>query len=182
MKVIIGLGNPGARYEHTRHNIGFLVVDAFAKVHNATWHKKGAWQALVAEARIQEERVLLVKPQTFMNRSGLTVQHLLANTPADDQDLLVIYDDADLAFGDIRLKSDGSSAGQRGMQSIIDHVGTQKIKRLRVGIGRPTQTQVPLEDWVLGSWSAHESGKLDHVIQEALAHINDLCHTISPTG
>lgn len=177
MKAIIGLGNPGKEYLHTRHNVGFLVVDALAKKLGAEFRSKRAIQAEVTEAVLGEKRILLVKPQTFMNVSGQSVAGVLSKYPVKKEELLIVYDDADLPFGDVRLKPGGSSAGHRGMESILSHVPADtNIARLRIGIGRPESRDVPLEDFVLKPWSAKEKTELPTVINEAIKKIETFLH------
>lgn len=133
MKMIVGLGNPGPRYQYTRHNVGFMAIDGFARrlgmrVDNlkfkALYEKKGD--------------LLLVKPQTFMNLSGEAVQPLMNYFKVDPKNLLVVYDDMDIQLGDLRIKPRGSAGGHNGMKSIITLLGTQDFPRVRIGIGRPS--------------------------------------------
>lgn len=172
MKAIIGLGNPGKDYEKTRHNVGFLVVDALAKKLGAAFRPKRAIQAEVAEAVMNEKRILLVKPQTFMNVSGKSVAGVLSKYPVKSNELFIVYDDADLPFGDLRFKSSGSSAGHRGMESILAQFPKNTaIARLRIGIGRPENKDVPLDQFVLQSWNTAEQKTLPGIIDEALKKI-----------
>ncbi|MFA4845515.1 MAG: aminoacyl-tRNA hydrolase [Patescibacteria group bacterium] len=172
MKAIIGLGNPGKEYVSTRHNVGFLVVDALAKKMSVEFKAKRAIASEVAEAQLDDKRVLLVKPQTFMNVSGKSVAGVLTKYPVTQKELLVIYDDADLTFGDVRLKPGGSSAGHRGMESILSQFPKDtNIARLRIGIGRAENKEVPLDAFVLQPWSAKEAGKLPAIIDEAIKKI-----------
>lgn len=176
MPIIVGLGNPGAVYEKTRHNVGFKIVDQLAKQLNLPWKKKDSWKAQIAEGVFEGNRILLVKPQTFMNKSGESVQAIIKNTPFTPQDILVISDDADLPFGSTRLRSEGSSGGQKGLKSIIEAFPEDKIERLRFGIGRPNNEHIPLDEWVLGKWSEEEEKELpvliDQTINEILQHIS----------
>lgn len=136
MKMIVGLGNPGSEYENTRHNVGFLVVDELARRENVTvWQSKMAAQ--VGEYRAYGEKVLLVKPQTYMNLSGEAVGQIARFYKIDSEDILVISDDMDLPLGKIRLKNRGSSGGHRGIESILQHLEDKNFVRVRVGIGRP---------------------------------------------
>ncbi|MBI4437927.1 aminoacyl-tRNA hydrolase [Candidatus Uhrbacteria bacterium] len=172
MKTLIGLGNPGKEYEHTRHNIGFLVVDALAKQLDARFTPKRAIASEIAQAQWHGERLLIVKPQTFMNASGKSVAALLNKFPVKPAELLVIYDDADLPFGDVRLKTNGSSAGHRGMESILTQLPKKTaVARLRIGIGRPQHKDVPLETFVLQPWRTQETDALPSVIALALEKI-----------
>jgi peptidyl-tRNA hydrolase, PTH1 family len=147
MKIIVGLGNPGKRYEKTRHNVGFLVLDKVAEKlgTNITTHK---FKALIAETFVGTEKVILVKPQTYMNLSGESVLSVLDYFNADLEDLLVVTDDLDLQIGQIRLREKGSSAGQKGIQSIINLLGSQEFLRLKIGIGN--NKLIDTKDYVLG--------------------------------
>lgn len=140
MKMIVGLGNPGKKYEETKHNVGFMVIDQLAKRHGATF-KKSVFEAEVADFFVKGEKILLVKPQTFMNESGRAVGPLLTYFGIDDEELVIVYDDLDLAIGKIRLRQKGSAGGHNGIKSIIAHLNTQVFKRVKVGIGRPKNGQ-----------------------------------------
>ncbi|HAV0167489.1 TPA: aminoacyl-tRNA hydrolase [Enterococcus faecium] len=136
MKMIVGLGNPGTKYQYTKHNIGFMVVDKIAREHQATF-KKNPFEAEVAEFFHNGEKILLVKPQTFMNESGRAVGPLMTYFGIYPEELVVIYDDLDLAVGKIRLRQKGSAGGHNGIKSIISHLNTNAFDRIKVGIGRP---------------------------------------------
>lgn len=133
MKLIIGLGNPGIEYQFTPHNIGFLAVDRIAERCGVTVDNRHC-KALTARTRIGNEEVLLVKPETYMNLSGMSVRELTQKYEAGEKDLLVIYDELDLPLGRIRIRERGSSAGHNGMQSIINALQSQEVPRLRMGI------------------------------------------------
>lgn len=136
MKVIAGLGNPGAEYAGTRHNAGFLLVDALAEHLGATdWREK--FDALVAEARIGAEKVLLVKPQTYMNDSGRAISPIMNFYKLPVEDLIVAHDDMDIPCGTIRIRKKGSAGGHNGIKSILAAVGDEHFPRVRIGIGRP---------------------------------------------
>jgi len=169
MKLIIGLGNPGKKYERTRHNMGFLVVDKLAKELGAEFKNKTSYEAEVT----QGETITLMKPQTFMNVSGRSVKSYASKHKISLDHILVVYDDADLAFGDVRYKTSGSSGGHNGMQSILDVFpkGTS-IARVRVGIGRPKNPDVPLDVFVLQKWSEEENHLLPSVIESAITKIH----------
>jgi len=152
MRLIVGLGNPGKKYERTRHNVGFLVVDALAKA-------------------IDDPKIIILKPDTYMNRSGEAVRETMQFRKIPVKNLLVISDDADLPFGEIRVREKGSSGGHKGLQSIIDTLGTNAFTRVRVGIGRPDNPNTPLEDWVLGTWSAEEKKNLPDIIEKAVSQL-----------
>ncbi len=134
--LIVGLGNPGREYRNTRHNIGFLAIDALARSLNVTLGKVQS-KALVGQGKIGVSKVILVKPQTYMNLSGQAVSGLLNFYKISTEHLIVIHDDIDLPFGTIRIRPGGGSAGQKGVNSIIEKVGTQEFARMRLGVGRP---------------------------------------------
>lgn len=137
MKIIVGLGNPGKQYEFTRHNIGFLVIDQLAEKWNIDVNRT-KFKSLVGEGFFAGEKVLLVKPQTFMNLSGEAVLDILQFYKREPSDLLVVYDDMDLPPGKIRLRKGGGSGGHKGMSSIIYLINSEGFPRLRIGIGKPT--------------------------------------------
>jgi PTH1 family peptidyl-tRNA hydrolase len=147
LKVIVGLGNPGLRYAKTRHNLGFWVVDLLSQSWgiSLTKHK---FSAVIGEGRFGTEPVLLVKPQTFMNRSGEAVADLVGFYKLDLCDLFVVYDDLDLAPGLLRVRAAGSSGGHRGVASIIEHLQSSSFPRLRIGIGQPPE-HLDAADYVL---------------------------------
>jgi len=136
MKIIAGLGNPGDSYRLTRHNMGYLVVDALADDCGIPIQKK-KFEALLGDGRIAEHRVLLVKPQTFMNLSGMSLRQLLDFYQKTTDDLLVIHDDLDLSFGTVRVKVGGGDGGHKGIRSLIEHLGDANFIRVRLGIGKP---------------------------------------------
>ena len=133
MKLIVGLGNPTEKYANTRHNTGFLTVDKIADKLNVKVTRK-AFDALIGKINYKGEQVILMKPQTFMNESGRAVRKAVNYYHLDVEDILVIYDDLDLNYGKIRLRESGSSGGHNGIKSIIENIGTQKFKRIRIGI------------------------------------------------
>ena len=169
MKLIIGLGNPGAQYEQTRHNVGFRVLDALASQHRWQWERRG--RAMLSPGVIGTEKVILVKPLTYMNNSGEAVGELLRWYKLQPQDLLVVYDDLDLAVGRVQLKASGSPAGHNGIASIIHHLHTNEFPRLRVGIGRPTNQRVETIGYVLGSPAGDERIQLEAGESRALDSI-----------
>jgi len=165
MKLIVGLGNPGPHYELTRHNVGFMVVDLVADMLNTDF-KLSKHQALVAEGRLDKEKILLVKPQTFMNSSGQAVLALLNWYKLSPHEVIVVYDDLDLAVGRIRIRDKGSAGGQKGMSNIISLLGTEEITRLRVGIGRPPAGW-EAADYVLSTFSDEEWKILQEILPKA---------------
>ena len=165
-KIIVGLGNPGSTYRDTRHNVGFMAVDALAGP-TGVFQRKGL--SLLISTTLQEIPVVLAKPQTYMNRSGEAVGHLLQEHGATAADLLVVYDDAEIPFGHIRVRQRGSHAGHNGMKSICRELNSSDVARVRIGIGRADS---PLADHVLQEFSAGEREKLAailHVVGHAIA-------------
>ncbi len=156
-KVIVGLGNPETKYDKTRHNIGFEVVDYLADKWGFTWQKNTKFNALFTEGFTpNRQKIKLVKPLTYMNRSGQTVRAVLDWYKLDNDCILVIYDDMDLPFGKIRLRLSGSAGGHNGMKSIISHVNTQKFPRFRIGIGKSSGKEQTIGH-VLGKFSHNET-------------------------
>ncbi|WP_288745026.1 aminoacyl-tRNA hydrolase [uncultured Enterococcus sp.] len=144
MKMIVGLGNPGKKYEQTKHNVGFMVVDQIANQENSVF-KKTDFEAEVADFFSNGEKILLVKPQTFMNESGRAVGPLMTYFGVYPEELVVVYDDLDLQVGKIRLRQKGSAGGHNGIKSIISHLDSQTFKRVKVGIGRPKGKQTVVQ-------------------------------------
>lgn len=136
MKIIVGLGNPGNEYAKTRHNVGFMLVDALAEHLNINlWKDK--FNAQIAEGRIGTEKILLVKPQTYMNNSGEAVGPLMRWYKVTPEDIIVAHDDMDIPAGTIRIRKKGSSGGHNGIKSLIAHLGSENFPRVRLGVGRP---------------------------------------------
>ena len=162
MKVVIGLGNPGKKYEKTRHNIGFIAVDNLRKKFNIS-DEREKFQALVSEKNIDREKVIFFKPQTFMNLSGNAVIEIINFYKLDPKkDIIVIYDDMDLSFGDIRIREKGSSGGHNGIKSIISHIGEEFI-RIKCGIGAKEKDAV---EHVLGEFNQTEQKDLDEILEK----------------
>lgn len=172
MKIIIGLGNPGKRYERTRHNLGFLVLDRLAEKNRVDVDKK-KHDSLVGEWRRDGERVLLIKPQTYMNQSGRAVRGALRYLPVEAEDLVVIHDDLDLPFGRIRVRQRGGAAGHKGIFSILEALGKEEFLRVRLGIGRPPAAMSPT-DFVLQPFSPEEKTRLDEVISRAAEAVESI--------
>lgn len=149
MKMIVGLGNPGRKYESTRHNVGFIVVDEIAKFLNIISYQN-KFNAHIATAEYQGNKVLLVKPQTYMNLSGESVLNLAQYFKINAQDVLVINDDMDLPVGTIRIRAFGGAAGQKGLKNIIDLLKTNKVPRIRIGIDK--NPNIEAADYVLGKF------------------------------
>ncbi|NLB88411.1 MAG: aminoacyl-tRNA hydrolase [Syntrophomonadaceae bacterium] len=152
MKIVVGLGNPGKKYSETRHNLGFKVVEELAKRFPIE-KEESKYDAIIGHIRIGSEKVLLVKPLTYMNLSGKSVQPLVHFYKLELQDLIVIYDDMDLDLGRLRIRESGGTGGHKGMVSITQRLSTQEFPRIRVGIGRPEDETI---DLVLGNFSNDE--------------------------
>ena len=162
MKFVVGLGNPGRKYDRTRHNLGFLVVDRLAADEQIAI-KREVCDALVGELPTSNGPVLLVKPQTFMNRSGDAVAALLKKFHSSPEELIVVCDDLDLPFGRIRIRPGGGSGGHRGLRSIIEKTGGAPFCRVRLGIGRPPEGVNP-EDFVLERFQPDETSQLGAIV------------------
>jgi PTH1 family peptidyl-tRNA hydrolase len=167
--LIVGLGNPGREYRETRHNIGFMAVDALAASLSIKLTRV-QFKAITGTGYIEQSRVILAKPQTFMNLSGQAVSSLMHYYKIEKDHFLVINDDLDLPLGTLRIRPGGGSAGQRGMESIIEKLGTQEFPRLRLGIGRPPG-QMDAKDYVLQTFSAAEADLLRLVLESAVSAV-----------
>ena len=165
MKLIVGLGNPGEQYQASRHNLGFLAIDHLAGQQGISLQRRG-FDSFYGQGRFGDQAVLLAKPQTFMNLSGIALEKLLAYYRTDIGDLLVIHDELDLPFQTIRLKKDGGGGGHKGLASIIDHLGSPDFFRVRIGIGKPARKGM-VERYVLSPFSEEEQKELPNVIKAA---------------
>jgi PTH1 family peptidyl-tRNA hydrolase len=165
LKLIVGLGNPGARYQFTRHNFGFLVLDQLAEDQEIRVSQSG-FDALWGKGIIAGQNVLLAKPQTFMNLSGKSVRQLVGFFKIVVEDVLVVHDDLDLPFGTIRLKAGGGQGGHKGLMSVRDHLGGPEFQRVRLGIGKPVQRSA-VEKYVLEPFTESESRLLPKIIATA---------------
>lgn len=183
MKLIVGLGNPGEKYEKTRHNLGFMVVEQFLKdyrqVQDTTWANNKRFKSDIAEIDWQSKhtgittKLILAKPKTFMNNSGMAVSLLANYYNIAPENIWVLCDDIDLQVGFLRIRLGGASAGHRGVESILTTLGTDKFWRFRMGIGRPghmkdgefyTKDRKDIDDYVLGNFSGQEWGKMRELI------------------
>ena len=174
MMLLVGLGNPGNQYAQTRHNIGFMVIDAFARKRRAilSQHRFGSYSG---KTTIAGAEVVMIKPQTFMNRSGEAVLKAVTALKLDPQQIFVVCDDIDLPFGRIRIRLKGGSAGHNGIKSIAERLRTEDFPRLRVGIGRPPEDVDPA-DYVLEKFSSLEEEKLEHLIDIASEALHVVFH------
>jgi PTH1 family peptidyl-tRNA hydrolase len=163
--LIIGLGNPGAKYELTRHNAGFLALDYFADQHNCALNNE-KWHGHFCSERIEGQRVILLKPQTFMNKSGESAIRFVDFHQIPLKNILVIHDDLDLPRGKIKVAAKGGAGGHNGIRSLIQHLGSPDFSRLKIGIGRPERDEkgrgIPVDRYVLGNFT-----------DEELSHFND---------
>lgn len=166
MKIIIGLGNPGKKYENTRHNAGFMVMDALANLCDLSFDQD-KFSASFAKGKVHGEDVILMKPTTYMNNSGLALRQVLDFYKESSEDVLIIYDDIDLPVGKIRLRQKGSAGGHNGIKSVIQSMGTSTFDRIRVGTSR--DPQIPIIQWVLTNFKQEEKKDLNQAI-EAAAH------------
>jgi len=166
MKLIVGLGNPGRKFEKTRHNLGFMVLDEFAKKKKFPKFKlKKEFLAMISEKKIGEKKIVLAKPQTFMNNSGKSVKFLIENWKLKSENLIVVHDDLDIPFGKIKISFGRGSAGHKGVQSIIDEIGTKDFVRVRVGIGTANnRAKSNKKNLVLQKFSKKEEKILKKVI------------------
>ena len=178
MKLIVGLGNPGSRYEKTKHNIGFRIVDAIYdkiqsehKQTSSTVKVNSIYNSLIVQTTCQNSDVILAKPMTYMNNSGAAVAPLVRRFDVHIQDIIVIYDDVHLPLGVLRIRKKGSDGGQKGMQSIIQRLGTTEIPRLRIGIGEPVGDLV---DYVLSTFSDEEESEMEQTVARAVDAIESL--------
>lgn len=163
MKLIVGLGNPGKEYENTRHNIGFIFLDDFAEKHKVTIDKE-KFNGLYAQTIINNEKVILLKPLSYMNLSGEVVRKYVDYFKIKIEDILIINDDLDMIFGKIRLRPDGSSGGHNGLKNIALNLGTENFKRLKVGISN--DKTIDTKDYVLGKFSKEEKETINNLKEE----------------
>ena len=169
MKLIVGLGNPGKEYENTRHNIGFIFLDYFANKNNIKIEKE-KFNGLYAQTIINDEKVILLKPLSYMNLSGEVVKKYVDFFKIDLNDIIIINDDLDMVFGKIRLRPDGSSGGHNGLKNIALNLGTEKFKRIKYGISN--DKSIDTKDYVLGKFSKDEM----KIIEDSKDIISDILY------
>ncbi len=165
MKLIVGLGNPGARYRFTRHNMGFLALDELARELDIPVSQMG-FEACFGKGKLGRIPLFLAKPQTYMNLSGVAVRKIIDYFKTDTEDLLIIHDDLDLPFEDIRIKAGGGHGGHKGLISIIDHLGKADFTRIRLGIGKPP-LKAMVENYVLSPFNSDETARLHRITSTA---------------
>jgi len=164
MKIVVGLGNPGAQYANTPHSVGFEVVDLIAAGAGAAWEGKTRFECMVARCEIAGHKALLVKPMTFMNLSGNAVAPMVGYSNATPADLVVVQDDIDLPLGRIRIRKGGSCGGHNGVRSVIERLGTQDFARVKIGVGKDKSDVV---GHVLGKFDPQSRKVMDEVVAEA---------------
>lgn len=167
MKLIIGLGNPGKKYERTRHNVGFLAIDSYVNKNNGNYKVESDKNAL----SVKIKNAIFIKPQTFMNLSGESIIKYINYYKIDINDILVIYDDISIPFNHLRIRQSGSAGGHNGIKSIIQHTKTQDFKRVRVGVDN--NTNINLADYVLGDFTKTEFNGLEDIFNDVNNLIDD---------
>jgi len=166
LKIVVGLGNPGLKYEFTRHNIGFRIVDSLARNIEIEFKKVKSYYSLISRGMINNHKVMLVKPQTFMNLSGRAVSKVVSYYKIPLQDLLIVYDDLNLELGQVRIRKKGSAGGHKGIESIMQYLNSEEIPRLRIGIGNPSVNfNFNCMSYVLSNYNNNEKDKIEEVIQ-----------------
>lgn len=174
MKLIVGLGNPGKMYQKTRHNVGFMVLDALQKSTSTSWSSWEISKKLNAEISTgthEEEKIILLKPLTFMNESGLAVQLAMHFYKIKSEDVMVVHDDKDIILGDLKIQTDRGHAGHNGVRSIIEQTNTQNFTRMRIGIGNTREEKIDTADFVLSKFGLFERRVLEKVMMTAVEKI-----------
>ncbi len=174
MYLIVGLGNPDSVYKNTFHNIGFMAVDRFAEKIGAKFTKKEC-KAVTAHTFVGDEKVIIAKPQTYMNLSGESVLSLTAKYKINQDEFFIVYDDVDLELGALRIRESGSAGTHNGMKNVIANIGTQDFNRLRIGAGRGDNEQMDLKDFVLSKISAVDFAILSKTFDSAAAALTEFC-------
>ena len=178
LKLLVGLGNPGLEYNKTRHNVGFMVIEEIAKQNNCTFSESKKLYGKTCEVGTGINKTRLLMPNTYMNESGKSVRSAKDWFNFGNHQLIVLVDDMDLPLGKIRVRSKGSSGGHNGLKSIINHLGTNEFKRLKIGIGSPSEIQKERKSktvsHVLGRFSKEESVKVNFIIQEIISCIESI--------
>lgn len=172
--LIVGLGNPGPKFATSRHNVGFMFIDRWAKAHGIELSKRRPW-GVIGEGQLETgapQKVILLKPRTFMNLSGQAVREAVSRYPVERQRLLVVYDDLDLPLGKMRIRAKGSAGGHNGIKDIIGQLGTEDFARVRIGIGRPREPQTGAIDHVLGNFSNAERKAMEEALERTCAAVD----------
>jgi len=171
--LVVGLGNPGAKYENTRHNVGFMAVDLFMKENGGEFNKS-KMQGVYGECKIGSNRILTVKPQTFMNNSGFCVSQIAKFYKIPLERIIVIFDDISLDVGKLRIRRKGSHGGHNGMRSIVDHMGSDDITRIKIGVGAKPHPEYDLADWVLSKFPKTDTTNLETALNTANKAITEI--------
>jgi len=175
MILIVGLGNPGTKYKKTRHNIGFRVLDEFQNKNNfPDFEFSKKFNSLISDGIIKRKTILLAKPQTFMNNSGISVKRLMNFYKIKSSDIIVVHDDIDLVFGTTKLSERRGSAGHKGVKSIIKELGTKDFTRLRIGIRNEKLKHKNTEKYVLEKFTEEEERGLEEIIKQSLEVLNSI--------
>ena len=180
MKILIGLGNPGTQYVDTRHNIGFSIIDTFAKQIKIDKKERKA-KCSMQFGELDEIDIVLVKPRTFINNSGIAIKYLLDRFKVELSDILIIYDDIALPVGKVRVRINGSSGGHNGIKSIIESTNGNIFPRLRIGVGSPNHTNIDLVNWVLGKFDEEEKILMEETISKCVEILSFWIHNDSDT-
>lgn len=170
MKLIVGLGNPGKEYENTRHNTGFMAIDEYAKINNIDFNKN-KFDGLYTDILVNNEKVILLKPQKYMNLSGEVIYKYMDYFKIDKEDILIIYDDMDLDVGTFKIRFKGGSAGHNGLKNIESNISSNEYKRIKIGISK--NKNIDTVNYVLGKFSKEEKEKLNEVLKNIPNIIND---------
>ncbi len=170
MKLIVGLGNPEEKYDKTRHNVGFMALDKFAKSQSyLPWRLEGQFHSRITQkGGIGQTRIILAKPGTYMNLSGEAIKKIMSYYKIGFEDLWVICDDIDLPLGSIRVREEGSAGGHKGLQSIIDQIKDNRFVRIRIGIGSNRAINMPSERYVLQKFNIEEQEKIEHALDQTV--------------
>lgn len=171
VKMIVGLGNPGSKYNDTKHNIGFMAVDRIVKNLDVNFTEDKNFKAEIGSDFINGEKIYFIKPTTFMNNSGIAVKALLTYYNISIKDMIIIYDDLDMEVGKIRFRQKGSAGGHNGIKSIIAHLGTQKFDRIKVGIGRPNGRMTVINH-VLGKFDKNDEIMISNTLDKVDNAVN----------
>ena len=171
--LVVGLGNPGLQYENTRHNVGFMSVDLFMKDKGGDFNKS-KMQAVFGECKVGSNRVLVVKPQTYMNNSGAAVSQIAKFYKIPNDRIIVVCDDINLDIGQVRIRRKGSDGGQKGMRDIIELLGTTDIARIKIGVGKKPHPEYNLADWVLSKFPKDAAENLNSALEKSVGAITEI--------
>lgn len=177
MRLIVGLGNPGSQYENTRHNVGFMTIDKFAKDNNVVFRLESKMKGMLATINCGGQKTLLLKPMTYMNLSGESIRLVMNYYKISIDEVLIIADDLDSPTGRVRLRANGSAGGHNGLKSIIANLGTEEFKRIKIGIDR--SKVIPVIDWVLQKFSVDDMVNINKAIDKANLALKDFAEGVS---